>query len=284
MKKSWWSCEFECTDAFESAFELHECGAAGTEILADNKVRASIEAGDQEIAAFVAAAASRGFSLSSQSPIPDHNWCQDVAALMEPIAIAGLRIVPITEAAACPEIKEDSVREIFLVVGMGFGTGHHETTRTVLSFLQAEPFTTTPPKKILDVGTGSGVLAIAASILFHAPVKATDNDPAALDNARENIAINQCAKQIHTSLEPLNAFHDPFDLIVANIYAEVLCGMARDFERLLAPRGSLLLSGIAADRWEEVLAVMSAALPSAALSRKEQLGNWVTALFLNNEQ
>jgi ribosomal protein L11 methyltransferase len=132
--------------------------------------------------------------------------------------------------------------------GLAFGSGRHETTRgilTMLSRLRARRF-----GQALDMGTGSGILAIAIAKLWDIPVLACDNDPVAVATARENARLNR-AKQVKTLRSDGYAAadiarHAPFDLIVANILAKPLTAMAADLARHLAPGGVALLSGIEA--------------------------------------
>jgi len=141
-------------------------------------------------------------------------------------------------------------RKIAIAVdaGLAFGSGRHETTRgilTMLSRLRARRF-----GQALDMGTGSGILAIAIAKLWDIPVLACDNDPVAVATARENARLNR-AKQVKTLRSDGYAAPDiarraPFDLIVANILAKPLTAMAADLARHLAPGGVALLSGIEA--------------------------------------
>ena len=141
-------------------------------------------------------------------------------------------------------------RKIAIAVdaGLAFGSGRHETTRgilTMLSRLRARRF-----GQALDMGTGSGILAIAIAKLWGIPVLACDNDPVAVATARENARLNR-TNQVKTLRSdgyaaPDIARRGSFDLIVANILAKPLTAMAADLARHLAPGGVALLSGIEA--------------------------------------
>jgi ribosomal protein L11 methyltransferase len=143
--------------------------------------------------------------------------------------------------------------------GLAFGSGRHETTRgilTALSGLRARRF-----GRALDMGTGSGILAIAIAKLWDIPVLACDNDPVAVATARENARLNR-AKQVRTVRSDGYAAAEiargaPFDLIVANILAKPLTAMAADLARHLAPGGVALLSGIEAHEDRAVAAAHS---------------------------
>lgn len=139
--------------------------------------------------------------------------------------------------------------------GQAFGTGHHGTTAGCLEVIE----TVMRARKVrnaLDLGTGSGVLAIAARKIKPVPVLATDIDPIATRVAAENVKRNGIATGITTITapgfhSPSFAAHGPFDLIIANILARPLIKMAPQLASHLAPGGSVILSGIlASQRWK----------------------------------
>ncbi|WEX86259.1 50S ribosomal protein L11 methyltransferase [Sinorhizobium garamanticum] len=142
--------------------------------------------------------------------------------------------------------------------GQAFGTGHHGTTAGCLEVL-ASVAHTRPVRNVLDLGTGSGVLAIAAWKLLHVPVLATDIDPIATrvasENARRNGVVNgmtfATAPGFHSTAFSANG---PFDLVIANILARPLMKMAPQLVANLAPGGSVILSGILAEQRWKVLA------------------------------
>ncbi|WP_438753295.1 50S ribosomal protein L11 methyltransferase [Pararhizobium sp. O133] len=139
--------------------------------------------------------------------------------------------------------------------GQAFGTGHHGTTAGCLEVIETV-MRSRKVRNALDLGTGSGVLAIAARKLKHIPVLATDIDPIATRVAAENVKRNDIAAGITTITAPgfhSPAFdtHGPFDLIIANILARPLIKMAPQLANHLAPGGSVILSGIlASQRWK----------------------------------
>jgi len=127
--------------------------------------------------------------------------------------------------------------------GMAFGTGSHETTRLCLQAL-AELYDVAPRPRLLDVGTGSGILAIAAVKLGAETVIANDIDPEACTVARENAALNGVDDLIAISETPLEEIGGAFDVVIANILAEENVRLAAHLCARVAPGGSLLLSGI----------------------------------------
>lgn len=150
---------------------------------------------------------------------------------------------------------------IEIEAGLAFGTGHHGTTAGCLEMLERVAVRERP-RNGLDLGTGSGVLAIALAKLAHIPVLATDIDPVAVDVARDNARLNQTSAAIALRAAP--GFHDPvfaawapFDLIVANILARPLMQLAPQMARFVTLGGSLILSGILERQREAVLAAYS---------------------------
>jgi ribosomal protein L11 methyltransferase len=143
--------------------------------------------------------------------------------------------------------------------GMAFGTGQHETTRGCLAMLEE---TVRPGMRVLDAGTGSGILAIAAVKLGAASVLAVDLEPQAIAVTRENAERNGVAERIQAALGSLGTawpFAEPAaataDLVVANIHARVLIELAPALAAALTPTGSMILSGVIAEREDDVRAV-----------------------------
>ena len=99
-------------------------------------------------------------------------------------------------------------------------------------------------RRLLDVGTGTGILGMAALLSGAAEVVAIDNDPEAVSAAEQNVRHNGLQEKMQVSLTPLSALQEPFAIVVANIVHDVLIGMAGDLSRLTAGGGTLILSGI----------------------------------------
>jgi len=139
--------------------------------------------------------------------------------------------------------------------GMAFGTGSHATTQLCLEALLDFSSQRSPQAlattRVLDMGCGSGVLAIAAQKLGAGHVVGVDIDPIAVDTARKNANLNQAAVQTMTADVPLDG---PFELVMANILAQPLKVLAPALARLTRANGALVLSGILARQAEELLA------------------------------
>jgi ribosomal protein L11 methyltransferase len=144
------------------------------------------------------------------------------------------------------EVPAEAKQVIWMEPGMAFGTGTHETTRLAAQLL-AEAMKNRPGARVLDVGTGTGILAILARLLGAAEVIATDIDPEAVRVAHENLELNK-QSGIRVSADGLDQFAEPFDVVVANIIDGVLTVLQSGLKRLTAPGGALVLSGIIDER------------------------------------
>src|SRR5262249_22736171 len=141
--------------------------------------------------------------------------------------------------------------------GRAFGTGHHGSTEGCLALLEeALSSEDAPTSTLLDIGTGTGILAIAAVKLGAPRAVGIDMDPDAIAAARLNAAKNGCADRIGVLLqgadEPVPG-EPSFRLIVANLLTHTHLALAKRYERLVAPGGSLILGGILADEHQIVL-------------------------------
>jgi len=157
--------------------------------------------------------------------------------------------------------------------GMAFGTGHHPTTRMCLEELERR---VRPGMQILDLGTGSGILAIAAVKLGVASVFALDVDSVAVKAAGHNIRHNRVARKVRLfagTLPNPKVLPGSIDLVVANITARAIAEVARSIAEALVPGGVLIASGIIMERQAEV----EAALQGVMLVRERRTdGDWVT--------
>lgn len=165
--------------------------------------------------------------------------------------------------------------------GQAFGTAHHGSTLGCLQAIDALA-KSERVKSVLDIGTGTGILAIAAARAWPARIVASDIDPVAIAVAEQNIRLNQAANSIRTiTAAGLNhqTIHTaaPFDLVIANILARPLKHMANGIARATRPGGSIILSGILCDQAEGVLATYRA----AGFSRLRRFANseWVTLVL-----
>lgn len=158
--------------------------------------------------------------------------------------------------------------------GMAFGCGNHPTTRLSLAVLEG---LLSGGEEVVDVGTGSGILAIAAALLGARRVLAVDNDPVAVAVARENVKRNRVQELVEVREGDLLAgIEGPVDVVVANITAGAIIRLAPAAARVLRPGGFFLASGIIEEREEEVRRALGKLRLSLAGSRS--LKPWVTLL------
>jgi ribosomal protein L11 methyltransferase len=142
---------------------------------------------------------------------------------------------------------ETSTKNIVIEMdpGLAFGTGHHASTQLALSFLE-QIFQNNKDKliNILDVGTGSGILAMGCGLFGAKNVLAIDKDPDAVETAKKNIIRNRLEHIVTVSGQDVVSIQSHFDLLVANITHDSLAEMAKLLTSLLTPKGYLILSGI----------------------------------------
>jgi len=161
--------------------------------------------------------------------------------------------------------------------GAAFGSGEHGSTRGCLRALERIAYRR--PRRIIDMGTGSGILAMAATRLLHRPVLATDIDPRAVGVAAQNARANRLAPLIRAILahgwqSRAARCGGPYDLVFANILARPLAAMARELARSLAPGGTAILSGLLASQAPMVLAAHRRVSLRLEFALKE--GEWTT--------
>jgi ribosomal protein L11 methyltransferase len=151
---------------------------------------------------------------------------------------------------------------IEIEAALAFGTGHHGTTRGCLLLLD-HVLKTRQPRRLLDLGTGTGVLAIAAAKAGHRAVLASDIDPPSVAVARDNARLNGVGNRVHAIRAtgfsaPDFASAGPFDLVLANILANPLRQLARPMTQHLAPSGLVILSGLLTHQARAVIAAYRA--------------------------
>lgn len=169
--------------------------------------------------------------------IEKQNWNEEWEKNYDPIEVG----TDIFVRATFHESKPGFKHEIIIHPQMSFGTGHHETTHQMLAL---EMTLDHQGKTVLDVGAGTGILAIMASKLGASEVSATDIDDWCIDNARENFALNAIEpKDVLMGTIDEFTFDGPFDILYANINKNVLLAEMEHYAKLTKPGGHLFLSG-----------------------------------------
>lgn len=226
----------------------------------------SPEAVDHHLAELVSDFVEASVEIAA-TPIPDKDWNEVWKSHFAPIEVSPrLWVVPSWRLDEAPK----SARILVLDPGMAFGTGTHATTSLCMIELD-RILAANPEQDVLDVGTGSGILGIAAKLLGARRVVGIDNDPVAIRVANENAELNKVSLELST--QTLHGVKGPFPLVVANIMAATLIELAPLLVRHVAAGGTLLLSGILDFQADDVEAAFVAA-GLKAVSRGTQ-GEWV---------
>jgi ribosomal protein L11 methyltransferase len=206
--------------------------------------------------------------------IADKDWSESWKASFQPVRV-GKRLV-IVPAWLNPPLAPDDI-PIRLDPGMAFGTGTHPTTQLCLAAIEKH---LRPGQAVLDLGTGSGILAIAAAKLHSGPVWALDIDPEAVRVAAENTAANGVAERICVAQGSLaEVLHASYSapLVVANILARILNEMLDNgLAQTVTPGGLLILSGILDSQAHEVRARLAAR--GLTCLAQEHIDDWVALI------
>ncbi|NQV82149.1 MAG: 50S ribosomal protein L11 methyltransferase [Alphaproteobacteria bacterium] len=218
-----------------------------------------------------------GEILAAPVAVPQQDWVAKVQRDMPPISagrywVYGSHVTQIPPSVHIP---------ILVDAASAFGTGHHESTKGCLLALDWMS-RHLRPKAILDVGTGTGILAVAAAKTWRVPVLASDNDPEAIRVANRVVRQNGVATLVRCVVAEgvagrTVAAGAPFDLITANILARPLASLAPAIARCAARDARLVLSGILAVQTAQVTAAYRAV--GFVRTRTLNLGEWVTLEF-----
>lgn len=199
----------------------------------------------------------------------DQDWLEGWKQFFSPVAISPrLAVTPSWETY----VPDAGQAVVILDPGMAFGTGTHGTTYTCLLAVSEH---LTGGMRVCDVGSGSGILAIAAAQLGAGAIVAIDNDDLAVRVARENAAVNGVAERIDFRVGDLLAGVDgPCDLVLANILAPVIVQLIPTLPRVLAPAGLFISSGYITSQEDDIRAAL-AATGHTVIARYER-EDWVT--------
>jgi ribosomal protein L11 methyltransferase len=183
--------------------------------------------------------------------LEDEDWASDWQQHFPPIRV-GSRLV--IHPSWVRWEKNDQETSITLDPGQAFGTGTHATTRLCLAAMATHFESASPSQKVLDVGTGSGILAMAAAKLGAVKVVALDIDPEACEVARQNLLRNKLDHCVQVKESLLSEIQGTYDLVLVNILASEIIRMAKDLVDCLSPPGGrLVLSGILNEQQDKVL-------------------------------
>ena len=219
-------------------------------------------------------AASRSLTIE---PVAPADWVAQSLADLKPVRVGRFLVHGAHDRA---RLRSNDIG-IEIEAALAFGTGHHGTTRGCLQAF-ANLAKRRHVHRVLDVGTGSGILAIAAARLLHARITASDIDARAIDAARGNARINRAAPLITFMRASGAAAHAitsaaPYQLIFANILLSALTRLAVPLCRLTAPGARIVLSGLLPGHANAVLAIYRAR--GLVLEKRITLDGWVTLVM-----
>jgi ribosomal protein L11 methyltransferase len=191
----------------------------------------------------------------TQKVLPGEDWSETWKSFFKPLIIGKNIVIKPTWEAYEPKPGQLLIE---IDPGRAFGTGSHPSTALCLEILELILSESSREKidsvtSVLDVGTGSGILGIAAARLGVRRVLGLDIDPEALKVAEENLGRNGVAGIMSVSSIPLHQLGETYHLVIANLTAPVICQMAASLCRCVSPEGWLVLSGILNEQMEEVV-------------------------------
>lgn len=223
---------------------IYEPGPGETPLWQELNVAALFEQ-ESDVAHIVTDTEAAGFEVVLTEELGDRHWEREWMSRFEPMSFGSRLWV-------CPsgrEVIEPGAVVMLLDPGLAFGTGTHATTRLCLRWLDQADL---KDKRVLDYGSGSGILGIAALLLGAARVIAVDTDPQALTATRDNAENNGVADRV-TTLLPEEFTPGPYDLVLANILAKPLIDLSGMLTGCLAQDADIVLSGImtAQQSWVE---------------------------------
>jgi ribosomal protein L11 methyltransferase len=191
-------------------------------------------------------------------PVPDVDWVKRFREGFEAFACGSFWVVPSwSEPGPIPPGQ----RLLVVDPGRAFGTGTHETTRLCLRALEEESPARSPRARLLDVGTGSGILAVAAALLGWQEVIGVDIDPEAIGSAELHARLNRVRAAFVLGDGGAPFRRRSFGLVLANIAAPLLVARREEIGSLVAPGGTMVLSGLLTGDVDEVAAVYADAGP-----------------------
>lgn len=224
----------------------------------------------------------------TEEQVEDRDWVSESQKLLAPVRAGRFFVYGSHDA----DKRDPDAVNLQIDAGQAFGTGKHETTSACLELID-KIANAKSPQTVLDIGTGTGVLALAAGMVWpNARITATDIDPIAIDVTRQNLSVNQaCERKIGEpsgiALIVADGVEDaliqddaPYDIVLANILAGPLIDMAKSITSVLSNDGSLILSGLLITQRDDV--VSAYAQQGLEVKNAIESGDW-TALHLKRK-
>jgi len=255
----------------------------------DDLCATAIEERDDSVRVFFSCAAARDQAQSALAPefdvspidVSDEDWARRSQADLQPVTVGRLIVSPSPEPlapgrehlTASPQPLAPPPSVIVITPSMGFGTGHHATTRLCLAALQTLDLT---GRIVLDVGTGSGVLAIAADRLGAARALGIDHDPDAVQAARENLRVNPAAQRVTFTVDDFRGAALPSaDVVTANLTGTLLVQSAGKLLGAVRNGGTLIVSGLMSGERDEVVRALASGAPNDRIVWEREEDGWV---------
>ena len=230
---------------------------------------------ENEIALVLEAAKNEGFITEyfiQTNIVEDKNWNEEYEKNVKVIEVSERLVIK-------PSFKEYNTKGNQIVITidpkMSFGTGEHETTKLILTILEKY---ISPGDFVLDVGSGTGILAIASVLLGGKKAIGIDNDEWCLLNGNENVKLNSLEEKVEIRLGEISQIEEKnFDLILANINKHILLEVATHIKSKIKKTGKLILSGLLESDADEILSIYS--LSQFEMIEKKQFGDWIAIVF-----
>ena len=257
----------------EAVSVLWELGTQGVEVQRTSEGQAALLAYFPE-AVSVELLSTRLADLSARVepvPVPDVDWVSRFRETFRSFPVGSFRVTPPWEFS---EQRGPDARVLIIDPGRAFGTGTHETTRLCLAEIELL-FAARRPSRVLDIGTGTGILAIAAARLGASLVVGSDYDPEALLSARHHAMLNEVPLALVEDDGGAAFQAQSFDLVLANLSAPLLRAHAHGIAGLVGPAGTLVLAGLlTADA-----ASVRVAYATLGTPRERREGEWSALTF-----
>jgi ribosomal protein L11 methyltransferase len=209
--------------------------------------------------------------------VEEQNWNEEFERSLEPVRIDDTLTIRQSWSDA-----DAASEELVITIDpkMSFGTGHHESTRLIARLLHRESL---DGKRVLDIGTGTGILAILAVKMGASPVVAIDNNEWAVANARENLKLNGAGDRVELRLAQLEDLEpSQWDCVVANLHTNLITHLLPELSKRLRMDGCILTSGVVEDDYERLLrAARDCGLECDVEERENE---WVASRFVKGKK
>jgi ribosomal protein L11 methyltransferase len=288
MAQSWWEIVVEGADMENIIYTAESTDGSvieGVQCDTETSGKVFVKTNGSEPTEIIAAIEGSGGQVVSATKDNGYDWNAHVQKTWEPFSLGSFTVIPLVEAKPSAPLKSS---EIYIIPGSGFGTGHSLTTQTTLTLLESlKEGSALKPQGILDVGTGSGILAICASKLFSAQVTAVDISELAINNAQENCELNGLENEISLSVGSTLFINQTFDLVIANIEIGIQLDLIAEYNRLVEKGGFLVLGGlrdqVRGEQMEQLLntsgSLSEAESKTWRLTSSDTKGEWSAFVF-----